>query len=80
MKAHKTEYRIVSSLLERDGVFTDNGYDWLEVYNNSNNKVQCNPQVSPETIVNIKDWDKHILSDVEVRNCDTYPTTPDEID
>ena len=79
MKAHKTEYRIVSSLLERDGVFTDNGYDWLEVYNSSS-KVKRRLQISPETIVNIKDWDKHILSDVEVRNCDTYPTTPDEID
>ena len=78
MKAHKTEYCIVSRRSGRDGAFTATGYDWLVVYN-SNNEVQRSLQISPETIVNIKDWADHVLADVEVTNCDTYPTTPNEI-
>lgn len=77
MKAHRVEYRIVRE--SDSSKFIGIGYDWCEVYNSGSNEVKLYIQISPETIVNIKDWGKHALAGVEVRNCDTYPTTPDEI-
>ena len=76
MKAHKTEYRIARDRIKSE--YIDTGYDWVDVYN-SNYEVQNHWQGSPETVVNIRHWRSHSLGRIEVTNCDTYPTTPDEI-
>lgn len=76
MKAHKTEYQIREA--HTIAVWLDLAYDWHSVYllhPKSQNRIIS----SPETIVNIKDWEEPTLFADELINCDTYPTTPDEI-